>query len=82
MLASLYPGKPQEAITREQAVTAYTLTAAYAEFAEKDTGSLEPGKRADLAVRRESCQRQKRCSLWYAAKLFTMRRRHSGMVKS
>jgi predicted amidohydrolase YtcJ len=50
MLASLYPGKPQEAITREQAVTAYTLTAAYAEFAEKDTGSLEPGKRADLAV--------------------------------
>jgi predicted amidohydrolase YtcJ len=50
MLASLYPGKPQEAITREQAVTAYTLTAAYAEFAEKDKGSLEPGKLADLAV--------------------------------
>jgi predicted amidohydrolase YtcJ len=50
MLASLYPGKPQEAITREQAVTAYTLTAAYAEFAEKEKGSLEPGKLADLAV--------------------------------
>jgi predicted amidohydrolase YtcJ len=49
-LAWLYPGKPQEAITREQAVTAYTLTAAYAEFAEKDEGSLEPGKLADLAV--------------------------------
>jgi len=50
MLASIYPGKPREAITREQAVVAYTLTAAYAEFAEKDKGSLEPGKYADLAV--------------------------------
>lgn len=35
---------------REQAVIAYTLTSAYAEFAEKDKGSLEPGKLADLAV--------------------------------
>jgi len=50
MLASNYPGKPKEAITREQAVIAYTLTSAYAEFAEKDKGSLEPGKFADLAV--------------------------------
>jgi len=50
MLASTYPGKPREAITREQAVIAYTLTSAYAEFAEMDKGSLEPGKLADLAV--------------------------------
>lgn len=50
MLASVYPGKPRQALTREQAVTAYTLTAAYAEFAEKDKGSLEPGKLGDLAV--------------------------------
>jgi len=50
MLATIYPGKPHEAITREQAVIAYTLTAAYAEFAEKDKGSLEPGKLADLVV--------------------------------
>jgi predicted amidohydrolase YtcJ len=50
MLATMYPGKPQEAITREQAVTAYTLTSAYAEFAEKQKGSLEPGKLADLTV--------------------------------
>jgi hypothetical protein len=50
MLASSYPGKPGEALTREQAVTAYTLTAAYAEFSEKEKGSLEPGKLADLAV--------------------------------
>jgi len=50
MLASIYPDRPQQAITREQAVIAYTLTSAYAEFAEKDKGSLEPGKFADLAV--------------------------------
>lgn len=50
MLASIDPYRPSEALTREQAVTAYTLTAAYAEFAEKDKGSLEPGKLADLAV--------------------------------
>ncbi len=50
MLASTYREKPTEALTREQAVIAYTLTAAYAEFAEKDKGTLEPGKVADLAV--------------------------------
>lgn len=50
MLASLHPNRPSEAITREQAVIAYTLTAAYAEFAEKEKGTLEPGKLADLAV--------------------------------
>jgi predicted amidohydrolase YtcJ len=50
MLASLHPNRPSEAITREQAVVAYTLTSAYAEFAEKEKGSLEPGKLADLAV--------------------------------
>ncbi len=50
MLASLHPNRSSEAITREQAVIAYTLGSAYAEFAEKDKGSLEPGKLADLAV--------------------------------
>jgi predicted amidohydrolase YtcJ len=50
MFASLHPNRPSEAITREQAVIAYTLTSAYAEFTEKDKGSLEPGKLADLAV--------------------------------
>src|SRR5260370_24903118 len=63
MLASIYPGKPREAITREQAVIAYTLTAAYAEFAEKDKGSLEPGKFADLAVLSQDIFRVPRPSL-------------------
>jgi predicted amidohydrolase YtcJ len=50
MLASTHPDRPGEAITREQAVIAYTLTSAYAEFAERDKGSLVPGKLADIAV--------------------------------
>lgn len=50
MLASTHPNRPSEAISREQAVIAYTLTSAYAEFTEKDKGSLESGKLADLAV--------------------------------
>lgn len=50
MLAATHPNRPSEAIAREQAVIAYTLTSAYAEFAEKEKGTLEPGKLADLAV--------------------------------
>ena len=50
MFASVYPGKPREALSRGQAVIAYTLTSAYAESAEKEKGSLEPGKLADFAV--------------------------------
>lgn len=50
MFASAYPGKLKESLTREQAVTAFTATAAYAEFAASSKGTLEPGKFADLAV--------------------------------
>jgi predicted amidohydrolase YtcJ len=41
---------PKQRITAAEAVRAYTLTAAYAGFHEKDSGSLEPGKLADLVV--------------------------------
>lgn len=50
LLAATYPSNPKEAITREQAVIAYTRTAAYSVFAEDRLGTLEPGKLADLAV--------------------------------
>jgi predicted amidohydrolase YtcJ len=50
MLASTFPDRPSEAVTREQAVIAYTRTSAYAEFMEQEKGTLEPGKLADLAV--------------------------------
>jgi predicted amidohydrolase YtcJ len=50
MLATLHPNVPSEALTREQAVIAYTRTAAYAAFAERERGMLAPGMLADLAV--------------------------------
>ncbi|MGA8034829.1 MAG: amidohydrolase family protein [Candidatus Acidiferrales bacterium] len=50
VFATIHGNRPAEAITREQAVIAYTLTSAHAEFAEKDNGSREPGKLADLAI--------------------------------
>ena len=50
MFATNPGNRPSEAITREQAVIAYTLTSAYAEFQEKEKGTIEPGKFADIAV--------------------------------
>jgi hypothetical protein len=41
---------PDERLSREEAVRAFTLDAAYAGFAEQTTGSLEIGKRADFIV--------------------------------
>jgi predicted amidohydrolase YtcJ len=50
MLATLHPNVPGEALTREQAVTAYTRGSAYAAFAERERGTLAPGMLADLAI--------------------------------
>jgi predicted amidohydrolase YtcJ len=41
---------PEQKISAAEAVEAYTLTSAYAAFQEKDRGSLEAGKLADLVV--------------------------------
>lgn len=41
---------PQEKITLEQALDAYTRGSAHAEFAEKEKGTLAPGMLADFAV--------------------------------
>ncbi|MFO7866293.1 MAG: amidohydrolase [Candidatus Aminicenantes bacterium] len=41
---------PEEIISLEEALKAYTLHAAYAEFAEDTKGSITPGKLADLVV--------------------------------
>jgi predicted amidohydrolase YtcJ len=41
---------PQERLSMEEAIALYTAGSAYAEFQEKDKGSLEPGKLADLVV--------------------------------
>lgn len=41
---------PQQKISIEEALRAYTIDAAYAAFNEKKLGSLEPGKLADVVV--------------------------------
>lgn len=41
---------PEERLTVEQAVNAYTQGSAYARFSDDRLGTLEPGKEADLAV--------------------------------
>ena len=41
---------PDQRLTRQQALTSWTLDGARAAFEEKDKGSLEPGKLADLVV--------------------------------
>ena len=41
---------PDQRMTREEALRTYTKDAAYAQFEEKDKGTLEVGKRADLVV--------------------------------
>ncbi len=42
--------RPEERVTREQAWWAFTGGAAYAGFAEKQFGSLQPGQRADFII--------------------------------
>ena len=44
------PLRPEQRITREQALQLYTINNAFLMFAEKDKGSLEPGKLADFIV--------------------------------
>jgi predicted amidohydrolase YtcJ len=41
---------PEQAVSREQALKMFTISPAYAAFEEKDKGSIEVGKLADLTV--------------------------------
>jgi len=41
---------PEQRLTREEALRAFTLDAAYAAFQEDDLGSIEPGKYADFVI--------------------------------
>ena len=44
---------PEQKLSIEEAMRAYTMTGAYADFEESVKGSLEPGKMADLVVWKE-----------------------------
>ncbi len=44
------PLHPEERLTREQAIRLYTMNNAFLTFEEKQKGSIEPGKLADLIV--------------------------------
>jgi predicted amidohydrolase YtcJ len=50
MFAVTHPNNPREALSREQAVVAYTAGSAYAEFAEREKGRIALGMLADIAV--------------------------------
>jgi predicted amidohydrolase YtcJ len=50
MFASLLANNPAQAMTREQALLAYTRGAAFAEFQEQQKGTIAPGMLADLAM--------------------------------
>jgi hypothetical protein len=50
MLAVGYERNPAEALTREQALIAYTATGAFAEGEEARKGRIVPGMSADLAL--------------------------------
>lgn len=42
--------KPEQAVTRAEALKMFTIWPAYASFQEHDIGTIEPGKRADFTV--------------------------------
>ncbi len=42
--------RPEEALSRHDALRLFTVNAAFARFAEKDLGTIAPGKRADLTA--------------------------------
>jgi predicted amidohydrolase YtcJ len=41
---------PEQKLSIQEAIAAYTMGSAYAEFQEHDKGSIEPGKLADMVL--------------------------------
>ncbi len=50
MFATIHPSNPAEAVTREQALIAYTAGSAYAEMMETKKGKIMPGMLADIVI--------------------------------
>ncbi len=54
----------ENALSREAALKAMTIWTAYAAFAEKETGSLEKGKKADFVILEEDIMKVEEEKLW------------------
>jgi predicted amidohydrolase YtcJ len=63
---------PQQKITTEEALRAYTIDAAYSMFAENEVGSLRPGKLADLVVLERDVTRCEPAELMNCRVLYTV----------
>ena len=63
---------PEQKVTVEEAVRAYTSTCAYAEFAEKNKGTLEAGKLADLVVLSQDIFRISANEIWKTSVVYTI----------
>ncbi len=61
----------QNSLTREEALKAMTIWAAYAAFNEKETGSLEVGKFADFVIMEEDLMKVPEDKLWQLKVLST-----------
>ena len=51
---------PEQKVSIQEAIAAYTSGSAYAEFQEHEKGSIEPGKLADLVFLSQECSRSPR----------------------
>ena len=63
---------PDQKLSREQALRSYTLDAAYGSFKEKDLGSIEAGKLADLTVLSKDILKVPDAEILKAAVLYTI----------
>jgi predicted amidohydrolase YtcJ len=69
---------PEQKLTMDQAIAAYTTGSAFAEFEEKEKGKLVPGMLADFVVldrdvtaaSPEKCWRPRCCGPWWGARPF------------
>lgn len=62
---------PENALTREEAMKGMTIWAAYANFEEKEKGSIEPGKFADFVVLDRDIMQVKQDEVYKAKVIYT-----------
>ena len=63
---------PEQKVTVEEAARAYTSSCAYAEFGEKNKGTLEAGKLADVVVLSQDIFRISADEIWKTSVAYTI----------